>query len=162
MKFVIVLLIFAFLFSCHNATKSPISNASSDTLPKLSNKSDSLQSPHIYPDTIDEQNIQKAEISKSDSSFSVFDNIRKDYRIFGYEQPDTNSKRLIVFSVFTRDVDANPYKCDYGAFYKTSSMENAQIKYKSVVGSFVETELYTGGRKTADLFFERKWIEFTD
>lgn len=160
MKFLITLLFFVFLASCLNATEVSISKTLADTLPKSSNSSP-LKS-HIYPDAIDEQNILKAEISKGDGSFTVFGDIKKDYRIFGYEQPDTNSKRLIVFSVFTRDVQGNPYKCDYDAFYATSSMKNSHITFKSVAGSFVKTELYTDGQKVADLYFEKKWIEFTD
>lgn len=154
------LIVIVFLFSCNNATNDPTQITSADTLPNSQKKVDTLQSQNDYPDLIDEQNISKAQVSKDDSSFYVFGNIKKDYRIFGYENPDTNSKRLILFSVFTRDVENNPYKCRYGAFYQTSSMENMEIKYQGNVGSFIKTEMFSRGKKVTDLFFDKNWIEF--
>jgi len=157
-----LLLLYSLLWACHNTSNPGVGN----DVPKISAqrgiKIDSSLPLHVYPDEIDEQNLLKAEVSRRDSSFSVFENIRRDYRIFGYQRPDTNSKRMILFSVFTRDVDQNPYDCPYGSFYQSSSMENSEIKYQSVVGPFVATELYVDGRKVADLYFEKKWIEFTD
>ena len=151
-----------FLCSCHDAVRSSSSTVTADTVPLVQKEIDSSQQIHIYPDRIDEGYISKAAINRQDSSFFVYGNIRKDYRIFGYERPDTNSKRMILFSVFTRDVENNPYKCKYGAFYQTASMDSLEIKYSSDTGSFVMTQLYINGRKADDIFFEKKWIEFTD
>jgi hypothetical protein len=161
MKIGFVILLTSLLLSYQNKILPQNKQTLIDTLPQ-GKKIDSLKSSHIYPDVIDKQNILKADISKNDSSFSVFGSISKDYRIFGYQKPDTNAKRLILFSVFTRDVENNPYHCEYGAYYQTSSMNNSEIKFKSVIGSFVKTELYINGLKTADLFFEKKWVNFSE
>jgi hypothetical protein len=68
-------------------------------------------------------NITKAYVSASDSSISLASNMRQDHRIFGYEKPDTKSKRLLLLSVFTNDVENNPFGCELGAYYDTSGME---------------------------------------
>ena len=117
-------------------------------------------SQNTYPDRISEEDIQKAEISKRDSMFWIGQNIRKDYRIIGYEKPDVNSRRLVIFSVFTRDVQNNPYQCPFGAYYG-SALNDVKIKYKGRVGNFIVAEL-TKKNETATMYFEKKWVKFSD
>jgi hypothetical protein len=130
-----------------------------DTLPKniRSNKKTFL------PDTIDWSNIQKAKISLKDSLLWVYQNIRKDYRIIGYEEASIKSKPLILFSVFTQDVENNPYGCYFGAFYSTSDLrlKDVRIKFKAIQGQFVKTNLIINNVVTTSLYFERKWIAFS-
>ena len=71
----------------------------------------------------------KATISKADSIISLTANIRRDPRIFGYQKPDINSKKMILLSVFTKDVEGNPFKCAYGSYYQTSNMKSMDIKF---------------------------------
>lgn len=130
-----------------------------DTIPK------NIQSNKIafFPDSIDWSNIQKAEISLKDSLLWVYQNIKKDYRIIGYEEASTKSKPLILFSVFTRDVENNPHGCYFGAFYSTSDLrlEDVRIKFKGIEGQFVKTSLIVDNVATVSLYFERKWIAFS-
>jgi len=129
-----------------------------DTLPR-----NDLNSKRIFfPDSIDWSNIQKAEVSLKDSVFWVYQNIRKDYRIIGYEEASTKSKPLILFSVFSRDVEDNPHGCYFGAFYSTSDLglEDVRIKFKSIQGQFVKANLIIDNVVTTSVYFERKWVKF--
>jgi hypothetical protein len=171
MKFIYLFLLVTSSFSCrsHSSTGNVhaqeytiITNRAGDSIVSPGKPSDTLPFTHIYPDAIYEDDIEKAQISKGDSSFFVYNNIRKDYRIFGYQRPDTNSKRLILFSVFTRDVENNPYKCTYGAYYGSLGMNSIQIKFVADKGSFIIADLIIERKNAAKLYFEKKWIEFVD
>ena len=140
-----------------------LSNTSYDTIPKKQNKAPSKQQPIIFPDTIDWSNLYKTQVSLKDSFLWVRGNIRKDYRIIGYERPSINSKQLILFSVFTRDVQDNPHNYPFGAYYSTSDMafEDTRFKFKGFYGNFVRTDLISEGVLLATFYFEKKWVQFT-
>lgn len=123
----------------------------------------SAQSPcYTYPDAIDPASMQKATISLGDSLLEVFPDIRSDYRVIGYAKPDICSRRQIVFSVFTRDVENNPYGCTYGAFYSTSSgYHDIAIKYTGKTKHFIKTQIFIKGQNMGELFFERRWVRVT-
>lgn len=76
--------------------------------------------------------------------------------IYGYERADINSKKLICFSSFTKDVENNPHQCTYGAFYDTSDLD---IRYDSNAGDFVKLRMKTA---SGDVYFyiEKKNINF--
>jgi hypothetical protein len=114
----------------------------------------------LFPDEIDMDNIQKATISKSDSIIRLTANMRLDHRIIGYNKPDTNSEKMILLSIFTRDVKDNPLKCSYGAYYSTNDMENAKLKYLEDSGSFVKASLIKDDQAIATIYFEKAWVEF--
>lgn len=162
MKQISPLLIAVVFLSCQQSNKQKTHSNNLDTIPNSGITLDTLSQARVYPDILDVQNTQKAVVSKSDSSFSVYGNIKKDYRIFGYEKPDTNATRLILFSVFTRDVDHNPYKCRFGAYYQTGALEDTEIKFKATVGSFIATDLFVMGKKVAEIYFEKRWIDFAE
>jgi hypothetical protein len=127
-----------------------------DTIPKQKNKTKS------FPDEMSQDNFLKAEVSRSDSSIRVKGDIKKDYRIFGYERPNKKSRPLILFSVFTRDVQSNPYRCRYGAYYSTSDLafEETKIKFKGFNGQFLRADLLIEGEVIDTFYFERQWITF--
>jgi hypothetical protein len=131
-----------------------------DTIPRRKNSQ--IVKKQSFPDGIDQDNLLKAEINASDSSIWIRGDIKRDYRIFGYEQPNIKSKPLILFSAFTRDVDSNPYKCMYGAFYSTSDLafEDVRIKFKGFRRKFVKAHLVIEGKVVDTFYFERKWVGF--
>jgi hypothetical protein len=123
-----------------------------------------------YPDTqkksttpapeINEEAMQRAVISKRDSSFMVYNNIRADYRIIGYQLPDTSSKKMVLFSVFTADVENNPSRCPYGSYYGSPSNEELEIKYTGDQGKFVKAFINNDKGESATIYFPKKWVEF--
>lgn len=88
--------------------------------------------------------------------------MKLDHRIFGYEKPDINSRKMILISIFTNDVEGNPYKCPWGSYYQTGEMENMELKYAKETGSFVEAMIIKDNKIQGKVYFEKKWIEFLD
>ena len=96
----------------------------------------------------------------SDSSFDLTANIRKDHRFFGYKNPDTTAERLILFSVFTNDVENNPFGCKLGSYYQSNDIQGLQLKYEGKEKNFVKVyAIDSAGNKTL-LYFQKKWIVF--
>ncbi len=110
----------------------------------------------------DEENITKAYVflKDGDSTINLTANIRKDHRIFGYARPDTRSERLLLLSVFTNDVENNPFNCKLGAYYETSGMSGLTLKYVSTNGEFVKAIAMDTTDTAVPIYFEKKWIEF--
>lgn len=109
---------------------------------------------------INEEAMQRAVINKSDSSFTVYNNIRADYRIIGYQLPDTSSKKIVLFSVFTADVENNPSRCPYGSYYGSPGKEDLEIKYIGDQENFVKGSINNGKGESATIYFLKKWVEF--
>lgn len=106
--------------------------------------------------------ITKAFVSLTDGDSTIYltANIRQDHRIIGYAKPDTKSERLLLLSLFTDDVEKNPFGCKLGAYYDTSGMGELTLKYVSTTGNFVKA-LAIGSKNTpTPIYFEKKWIEF--
>ncbi|MBC7934685.1 MAG: hypothetical protein H7Y86_04900 [Rhizobacter sp.] len=106
--------------------------------------------------------IHKAAITGQDSSIWLTSDIRKDHRFYGYEKSNTNSNRRILFSIFTNDVEGNPYKLRYGAYYQTAGLDGKKLKYTGITGKFIKAQLWDNSGKIliSELFFERKWFVF--
>ncbi|MBC7947777.1 MAG: amidohydrolase family protein [Chitinophagaceae bacterium] len=104
--------------------------------------------------------VTKAHVSLQDSLIDLSANIRKDHRIFGYAHPDVKSERIFLLSVFTNDVENNPFNCRLGAYYDTRGMKDLTLKYMASVGEFVRAIAIDKSNKSTVLYFERKWIEF--
>ncbi len=171
MKILLMITVILSLWSCGNPVKSHPSvkdssaNHLADTIQNTS-QADTTEKEkrvkEVYPEPIDEESMQRAEISKTDSTIHVYNNIRADYRVFGYSKPDTTSQKMFLISVFTNDVKDNPYKCVYGAYYDSASMPEMSIKYLAEAGAFVKAHLYRDGILLAPVYLERKWVEFEE
>ena len=107
----------------------------------------------------DEEYVNKAFIEKNDSLIWLTVNMKRDHRIFGFEKPDVKSKRMILLSIFTKDVENNPFNCPYGAFYGTNEMKNTTLKFKENIGDFAKIEIQKENLKEV-VYFEKKWLEF--
>ncbi|NTE04450.1 hypothetical protein G6M26_05760 [Agrobacterium tumefaciens] len=158
---------------CNNTKNKTVQTRLPDTS-KMDSVAKIQQNEHNSPTQIDkpdtirnkqatqmnEDAFQKASVNLQDSSLVVYGNIREDYRIFGYEQPDTNSRKLIFFSVFTTDVKGNPYHCPYGAYYATSDMINSEIKYLSSTGNFIKANFIKNKKVLTPIYMLKDWVKF--
>ncbi len=101
-------------------------------------------------------------IIEKDSTVFLMATMRKSYRLFGYEAPTTKSKKLFLFSVFTDDVEGNPFDCDYGSFYETSGMERIgmTLKYTSDTLGFRKLMMIRNNLINDFAYVEKKWLEF--
>ena len=104
--------------------------------------------------------VTKAYVSSSDSSIFLAANMRQDHRIFAYAQADVNAKRLLLLSIFTNDVENNPFGCELGAYYDTAGMGDLSLKFVSVEGEFVKALAMDKTGKATTLYFEKQWIDF--
>ena len=109
----------------------------------------------------DEEYINKVVVSLSDSTIFLTANMKLDHRIFGYSKPNTQSKKLLLLSIFTNDVENNPFKCELGAYYDTNRMENMDLKFIQSIKNFVKVAVIDRNRnKVTTVYFEKKNIEF--
>lgn len=158
------------LFSSCGQTNS--NHAIQPDTTRVSVQADSvLQSRLTRLDSIEQENsvtianagpdVNKAIISNLDSSIFIGQDKYMDHRIFGYERPDINSKKLILFSSFTKDVEGNPFRCPLGAFYSSDLMDDLTFKYLATEGQFVKAKLIHKGAETI-VYIERNWVTFSE
>lgn len=132
------------------------------SLRQVGGAQDTAKKMKYVPPEISTEAMQKAVIYKRDSSFHVYNNIRADYRIIGYELPDTNAVKMILFSVFTSDVKDNPFQCPYGSYYDSAQGDELVIKYTGMQGSFIKAKIVGGSKKPVTVYFEKTWVEFDE
>jgi hypothetical protein len=132
----------------------------SQSTEKLSNL-DSIEKENNESILASGDNITKAFVflKDGDSSINLTANIRQDHRIFGYAKPDIKSERLLLLSVFTNDVENNPFGCKFGAYYDTNGMDELILKYNSTSGNFVKASAIDKANNSKTIYFEKKWIE---
>ncbi|MCA6439098.1 MAG: hypothetical protein IM581_04165 [Chitinophagaceae bacterium] len=168
------LLIFLLLMtSCSESPRKHVSTITVKDTTMESAEPDSFQipKPKINMDSINKTNdsiitaakgyTTKAEISEVDSSFSLFTNKRKDHRIFGFEAPSKNAKKLILFSIFTGDVSGNPFNLPLGAYYDMKNTPTLLFRYLQKLPGFIKV-LCTDQRsgKSTILYFDINDVEF--
>lgn len=103
-------------------------------------------------------NVNKATVSEEDSTLRVKQNKFQDHRIFGYERPDITSKRMLLISIFTNDVEGNPFNCPYGSYYQTSDMVDMVLKFLSLEKNFIRVNLLQNNQSIDTLYIEKKWV----
>lgn len=106
--------------------------------------------------------VTKAYVDLEDNNFMLWADMKMDHRLYGYEKPDVNSKKLILLSIFTNDVDGNPFGLPLGAHYSTADIEDASLTFKGEKDGFVEVLFKDGNNKKETLYFERKWVSLGD
>lgn len=125
----------------------------------LQSKLDSIETANNQSILDSGDNITKAYIFLSDSSFALAADMKKDHRFYGYKKPDVTSKKLILFSIFSNDVDGNPFNLPLGAYYDTRFNDDFSLKYSGEENGFTKVDIV--GKKQS-MYFERKWIIFDE
>ncbi len=113
---------------------------------------------HMNSWYININNIHKATIN-SDSTISLILNPEKDYRIFGYIEPNTSSKKTFLLSGLSSEVKGNPFVLKHGAYQETASIKDFQLKYKSTLCEFIEIELMKNEKVIDTIFVEKIWFK---
>ena len=105
------------------------------------------------------ENINKLVIDKNNNHVFLTANIKMDHRIFGFSEPTTESEVMILFSVFTDDVETNPFNCTLGSYYDTSDFKSSVITYLGSKHNFIKTKItHPNGEHV--VYFEKKWVEY--
>lgn len=123
---------------------------------------DSIEKENNESVVASEANINKPFVflKDGDSTIHLTSNKWQDHRIFGYAQPDVKSERLLLLSVFTNDVENNPFGFRLGAYYDTRSMDELTLKYNSTIANFVKATAIDKANNSTTVYFEKKWIAF--
>jgi uncharacterized protein YcfL len=169
MREIIFAIISILLFSACSQTNSGSATAieksdtiviENDTVPNLDHIAylDSIEATNNASVKASGSNVTKAHVSRQDSSISLTADIRLDHRFFGYSNSDLNSERLLLFSVFTNDVEKNPFGCKLGSYYDTRGMQNIKLKFLQTDGNFIKAMATDSSNNLTTLYFERKWI----
>ncbi|CAM4350798.1 lysozyme inhibitor LprI family protein [Gillisia hiemivivida] len=108
---------------------------------------------------IESKSMGKATIQK-DSSVWITANMKRNHRIFGYEKKNIHSSKMILLSIFTNEVENNPFECKYGAYYDTSGMTDLDLKYQNTQDEFIKIALLKKGKIIDEVFMLKKWFEF--
>jgi hypothetical protein len=86
----------------------------------------------------------KAQIDKKSKEFTINSGSdpKAEYKIFGYQYPNSTTKLMICFSSYRYDVTENVNKCPLGAYFDSGRMkEGDRIVYLGNVDIW-EDELY--------------------
>lgn len=154
------LLIIYFLISIFVESFGQINNEVKANLVKqdsITLKHGCLQVDSLFESKLDKDNLNSMNVFLPDSMIWFTANIQKDHRFFGYAKPDEKSERLILFSVFTMDVESNPYCCRLGAYYDIKG-DCPKLKYVGKTGRFIEVELTDCNENQYKIYFKKKWI----
>lgn len=103
-------------------------------------------------------NITKAYVSEIDSLIGLTAYMKQDHRFYGYKSANKEATKLILFSIFTNDVDGNPFQMPLGSYYDTNELDDFSLKYLGEEGDFVKAEVVG---KNSFVFFDKKWIVVT-
>ncbi|MBL7764627.1 MAG: hypothetical protein JNJ58_00915 [Chitinophagaceae bacterium] len=104
--------------------------------------------------------LQKASISKMDSLITLKANSKKEHRLVGYESPNIKSTPLMLFSIFTAEVEGNPQHLAFGAYYETAGMGRMELKYLGNDGPFIKAALTMHNNLLTEMYFESTYFEF--
>jgi hypothetical protein len=107
----------------------------------------------------EEVNTAYVFLSEGDSTFQITANMKLDHHFFGYAAPNLNSEKLILFSIFTDEVDSNPNNCRLGAYYDTNGLQDFSLKYSTTDGDFIKV-IATRNKIKTELYFEKKSVIF--
>ena len=112
----------------------------------------------VEQEVLDEDHLEKMMVTKETGGMWLTANIRLDWRIFGYNKPDSTSKKMMLLSVFTSDVEGNPYNCPYGSYYETG--DHIDLKYIATEGAFIKANIITTDSQKGTVYIDKKWVEF--
>ena len=110
---------------------------------------------------IDPKYANHAEVRK-DGSIWLMADMKKDHRIFGYSDKSTQSTKMILLSIFTDEVENNPFDCKYGAYYETNEMKNMSLLYLASDKKFLKVGVQLDEEMIDVVFMEKKFFVFED
>ncbi|MCB9187754.1 MAG: hypothetical protein H6599_00590 [Flavobacteriales bacterium] len=163
---IITLLCLGFLFiACEESAPETDNDQHQDAEEVTSSETpQEVEEKEIQPEQeykFDAEYSKRAEVS-SDNSIWLYADMAKDYRIFGYASPSTESEKMFLLSVFTDDVEGNPFGCKYGSYYESYGMEDEGISLRYVSDTLGFSKI--GIRKNMSIvdyaYVESEWLEF--
>lgn len=130
------------------------------TKPNVSLNLDSIEKANAKEIEITGDSLNKLIISRKDSTIWITANMRYTHRIFGYQKPDVNSKKLILISIFTSDVENNVFGFPLGAYYQTDA--DHYMKYLKPEKEFILADYIEREKPKSKIYILKKNVEFED
>jgi len=92
-------------------------------------------------------------IDKSSKELIVLPDSKTDFRIYGYEYPKPDSRKMICFSSHAEDVRGNYAKCPLGSYFDSNRLPvGDRIKWVANAGSYARM-LYTSSKAKRTIFY---------
>ena len=90
------------------------------------------------------------EVDRKTKEFFVPMYQKTDYRVFGYQYPNTSTAKMICFSSHAADVVANYNNCPLGSYYDSGKLRPGEkIIYLGAYGKFAKMSFVSvNGKKT--------------
>ena len=149
------------LVSCKKTTEVPVIPQKTPTVTASSSLNlDSINTTNERKIAVSGNDINKLLVSPSDSLIWITSSKYKDHRIFGYEKPNSNSKKMLLISCFTADVENNPFALPYGAYYELQQEHKA--KFLKQEKDFIVAKFILNEKDMGKVYFENKWVEFEE
>ena len=104
--------------------------------------------------------VTKATIFLTDSTIFLQADMTRLHRLYGYEAPTSESDSIFLLSIFTSDVEDNPYALKLGAYYETIEMNGLRLKYQGTEGDFIKANAIDTAGLVTPLYFKKKWFLF--
>lgn len=142
-----------------NAAKADSMAKATVAVQPVLSRADSIDKDNAATIASEEPEVQKAMLTMEDSAINIVVNKYRDHRIFGYKKPDTGSQRMILFSIFTNDVETNPFQCPYGAYYENSGPDSYNLKFVSEEGGYMKVLLMKEEQPVDTVYVQKKWVE---
>ena len=155
-----------FITACGQTNSNPDNQSTTQTTPDpkatAASKStlDSIERTNNESVIASGDYVNKANVNLPDSTIHLSANMKLDHRFFGYAKPDVQSEKLLLFSIFTNDVENNPFGCRLGAYYDTGGIGDLKLKYMETTGNFVKAVAIDKTNALTTVFFEKKWLTF--
>lgn len=125
--------------------------------PKIDKPTQTTPAEPAREEADDEMNL--AEVGEDGAIYLSQDKFR-DHRLVGYAEPDTTSRKLIVISSSTSDVDGNPHQCPLGAYYSSDDMEDLSLTLDRRQGAFAAVTVTDASDKKTTVYLEARRLRF--
>jgi hypothetical protein len=94
-----------------------------------------------------------ARVDKKTKEFFLPPGLKTEYRVFGYQYANAETRKLICFSSHEGDVRANYNQCPLGSYFDTEKMSGGdKIIYLGPAGGFAKMN-YISGREKKTIFY---------
>ena len=168
MKLAFLLSLSLLLIACKNNNDDTLKETRSNNVEVKTANAEQEDSLIDYLKKLDRENsvgihdtlFLKGQIQKADSLIWITASKYRAHRIIGYELPDVNSKRLIMISGWTNDVQNNPYNLKYGAHYTSDHKDSIYLKLDSFKGEFARVKILSKGKPIDVVYLEKRFLEF--
>lgn len=91
-------------------------------------------------------------------SLKLVSHMTSRHRILCYDSPSLTANPILLYSIYTSDVQNNPFGFEFGAYYDEIGPDS-KMYFLGFDGDFVKAEYIDKAGKEHIVYFERHWLE---